>query len=146
MIQRVFLDTKVIIDLIMNREPFVSEAEKIFILSEIYNYDVMTSALTIANLAYSIDGLNKKPHHPIAKLLPLLKIVDLTSAIIEETVVSAFGDFEDGLQHASALSARVDVIVTRNKKDFKHSLMPVMSPREFLDVFKSEGHRGHKAK
>lgn len=138
MIQRVFLDTNVIIDLLMNRHPFVAEAGRIFTLKEIFDFDVVVSALTIANLAYSIDRLKKKPHRPIAKLLPLVKIVDLTSAIIEETVISAFDDFEDGIQHASALAAKVDVIVTRNGKDFKHSIIPVMSPRQFLEVFRSE--------
>lgn len=136
MIRKVFLDTNVIIDLIINREPFVKEAEEIFIAKDKYNYEVIVSALTIANLAYSIDRLKKKPHGPIAKLLPLIKIVSLTSSIIDETVVSIFDDFEDGLQHSSALAAKADVIVTRNEKDFKHSLVPVLSPQEFLDLFK----------
>lgn len=136
MIRKVFLDTNVIIDLIINREPFVKEAEEIFIAKDKYNYEVIVSALTIANLAYSIDRLKKKPHGAIAKLLPLIKIVDLTSSIIDETVVSIFDDFEDGLQHSSALAAKADVIVTRNEKDFKHSLVPILSPLEFLDLFK----------
>jgi predicted nucleic acid-binding protein len=136
MIQKVFLDTNVIIDLIINREPFVKEAEKIFILQESFNYEVIVSALTIANLAYSIDRLNKKPHRPIAKLLPLVKVVDLTSSIIDETILSIFDDFEDGLQHSSALAAKADVIVTRNERDFKKSLIPVFSPQDFIDLFK----------
>ncbi|MEX2234272.1 MAG: PIN domain-containing protein [Cyclobacteriaceae bacterium] len=138
MIQRVFLDTNVIIDLIINREPFVREAEEIFTLSDSYNYEVIVSALTIANLAYAIDRLNKKPHESIARLFPLVKIIDLSSSIIEETIVSIFKDFEDGLQHSSALAAKADIIVTRNEKDFKHSLIPVMSPQDFLDLFKPE--------
>lgn len=138
MIQKVFLDTNVIVDLIINREPFVKEAEEIFALKDSYNYDVIVSALTIANLAYVIDRLNKKPHESLAGLLPLVKIIDLTSSIIEKTIVSIFKDFEDGLKHSSALVAKADVIVTRNEKDFKHSLIPVMSPQEFLDLFNSQ--------
>lgn len=137
MIQKVFLDTNVIIDLIINREPFANQAEKIFTLKDSFNYEVLVSALTIANLAYSIDRLNKKPHNALAKLVPLVKIVDLTSSIIGETILSIFEDFEDGLQHSSALYAKADVIVTRNEKDFKHSLIPVLSPQHFLDLFKS---------
>ena len=137
MIQKVFLDTNVIVDLIINREPFVKEAEEIFTLKESYNYDVIVSALTIANLAYVIDRLGKKPHATLAKLMPLVNVVDLTSYIIEKTLVSIFEDFEDGLQHASALFVKADVIVTRNEKDFKHSLIPIMSPRDFIDLFSS---------
>lgn len=138
MIQKVFLDTNVIVDLIFNREPFVKEAEEIFTLKESFHYDVIVSALTIANLAYVIERLNKKPHESLAALLPFIKIVDLTASIIEETIVSIFKDFEDGLQHSSALFAEADVIVTRNEKDFKRSLIPVMSPQEFLNLFNSK--------
>jgi len=137
MIQKVFLDTNVIIDLMIEREPFAEEAKEIFATKDDYNYDIIVSALTIANLAYVIDRLNKKPHEIIAALLPLVSIVDLSASTIAETIVSVFKDFEDGLQHFSALAAKADVIVTRNEKDFKHSLIPVMSPREFLDLFKS---------
>lgn len=59
MIQKVFVDTNVVVDLIVNREPFVKEPEEIFTLKESYNYDVIVSALTIANLACVIDRLGK---------------------------------------------------------------------------------------
>src|SRR5687767_4086482 len=111
MIQKVFLDTNVIVDLIINRDPFAQQAEEIFSLKDSYNYEVFISALSIANLAYSIDRLNKKPHAAIAKLLPLVRIVDLTAPIIGEAVLSTFEDFEDGLQHYSAVAAKSDVIV-----------------------------------
>ena len=116
MIQKVFLDTNVIVDLIINREPFVNEAEEIFTLKEGYNYDVIVSALTIANLAYVIDQLGKKPRATLAKLMPLVNVVDLSSYIIEKTLVSIFEDFEDRLQHASALFVKADVIVTRMRR------------------------------
>lgn len=68
MIQKGFLDTNVIIDLIINREPFARQAEKIFTLKDSFNYEVLVSALTIANLAYSIDRLNKKSHNALLNL------------------------------------------------------------------------------
>ncbi len=137
MIQKAFLDTNVIIDLMVNREPFAREAQEIFLLKDSFDYEVMISALTVANLAYIIDRLNKRPHGAIGKLLPLVQVVDLTSASIEETVVSVFKDFEDGLQHSLALAVGADVIVTRNVKDFKPSLIPVRTPTEFLAALKS---------
>ena len=135
MIQRVFLDTNVILDLMIQREPFLKHAEQIFLMMDVYDYEIYASALSVANIAYSIDRLKKKPHDHIGKLLPLLKIVDLTGAIIHEVVSSKFDDFEDGLQHYSAVAANADVIVTRNEKDFKHSVIPTASPQEFLTFF-----------
>ena len=44
----------------------------------------------------------------------------------------SFPDFEDGLQYYSAIENQIDVIITRNKKDFKNSKIPVLSTKEFL--------------
>ena len=44
----------------------------------------------------------------------------------------SFLDFEDGLQYYSAIENQIDVIITRNKKDFKKSKIPVLTAKEFL--------------
>ena len=41
-------------------------------------------------------------------------------------------DFEDGLQYYSAIENQIDVIITRNKKDFRNSKIPVLTAKEFL--------------
>lgn len=46
---------------------------------------------------------------------------------------SAFSDFEDALQYHSALKAEATVIITRNKKDFSYSSLPVYTPDEYLN-------------
>ncbi len=43
-----------------------------------------------------------------------------------------FSDFEDGLQYYSAIENNVDIILTRNKKDFKNSKIPVLTVKEYL--------------
>ena len=43
-----------------------------------------------------------------------------------------FPDFEDGLQYYSAIENDIDIIITRNKKDFKNSKLPVLTAKEFL--------------
>jgi hypothetical protein len=42
------------------------------------------------------------------------------------------------MQYFSAVSEGCDVIITRNKKDFLESKIPVMEPQEFLDSFYGE--------
>ncbi len=133
MIQKVFLDTNILIDIIHNREPFVNEALKILTSKEEYNYELYVSSLSIANLAYLLDKLKRKPHPVIAKVLYWAKTISLTQEIIHETTMSKFEDFEDGLQYFSAISANVDVIITRDTKDYKHSMLPIMIPAEFLE-------------
>jgi predicted nucleic acid-binding protein len=131
-IQKVFLDTNVIMDLILEREPFSKEAKTIFTVKDEYGFDIFISALSIANIAYSLDRSGKKPHDTISKLLYWVSIIDLSVNTIKETALSKFDDFEDGLQYFCAFSIDADVIITRNKKDFKHAIIPVFTPHEFL--------------
>lgn len=136
MIQKIFLDTNVLIDLFLQREPFAGQTEEIFDLRDRYEFEIFISSLSVANIAYTLDKVKKRPHEVIGKILQLVKILDLNDEIIHETVVSKFDDFEDGLQYFSAVTVDgIDVIVTRDKKGFKPSIIPVVTPKEFLDAF-----------
>ena len=136
MIRKVFLDTNILIDWLTNRQPFVGFAEKILVLHVEYDFDLFVSALSLANAAYTLDKGNVRPHDAITKLLRWTKTIDLTRSIVEEAAQSRFNDFEDGLQYFSAKSVvNIDVIITRNKKDFKHSSILIQSPEEFVASF-----------
>lgn len=134
--RKVFLDTNILIDWVTGRKPFVDHAEKIFVYHIEYDFDLYVSALSLANLAYTLDTQKIKPHESILKLLRWVKVVDLTKNIIAEAAESGFKDFEDGLQNYSAKTiVGIDVIITRNKKDFKQSSILIQSPDEFIEMF-----------
>ena len=136
MTRKVFLDTNVLVDWLTGREPFADLADKIFELHLDHGFDIFISALSLANVAYLLDRKKVKPHSAISELLRWTRTIDLTRSIITEATESGFADFEDGLQYFSAKSIYgVDVIVTRNKKDFKLSSIPVQSPDEFIASF-----------
>ena len=52
--------------------------------------------------------------------------------VIDRVLQSDFADLEDGMQYYSALAANAELILTRNKKDYTLSNIPVLSPTEFL--------------
>ncbi|CAN5483961.1 hypothetical protein BH23BAC3_BH23BAC3_05720 [soil metagenome] len=56
-------------------------------------------------------------------------------SVLENALESEIGDYEDAVLHQSAVN--LDVIVTRNQKDFKKSVLPVYNPTEFLTVLQS---------
>ena len=58
--------------------------------------------------------------------------------IIEKGLNSNFSDFEDSLQYFCALRSNCHILITRNVKDFKESLIPVMTPDEFLASIKKK--------
>ncbi len=55
---------------------------------------------------------------------------------VEKAINSSFKDFEDSMQYYSAVAEHCDVIITRNEKDFKEALLPVMDADSFLQSFK----------
>ena len=66
----------------------------------------------------------------VAKSLCVVTTID--THVIDRTLQSDFSDLEDAMQYYSALASNAMVIITRNKKDFASSNIPVQTPIEFL--------------
>ena len=130
-----FIDTDVIIDFLIDRKPFSREAAIIFTLIEQRKLKGHISSLTFSNLYYVLrkfESHNKviSKLDSLSKLGIILKVDDQT---IKYAIASGFPDFEDSMQYFCALeSGKIDVIITRNIKDYRNSELPVMSPGDFL--------------
>ena len=61
-----------------------------------------------------------------------MKIVDLKGKTVTDCLDLEWKDYEDSTQYLTALSVDANVIVTRNKKDFVNSTIPVKLPSEFF--------------
>lgn len=70
--------------------------------------------------------------------LELFDLFQNTPEDCKRALRSKMDDYEDALIAHSAQSAGVDLIITRNRKDFKHSPIPVLTPEEFLRDFKPD--------
>lgn len=131
----VFLDTDVIIDYLTDRKPFSDEAEQLFGLIESGKIRGHTSSLSFSNLYYLI-----RQHLSHARTIALLRdlatvvrILKVDKKIIQLAQESDFRDFEDAIQHyAAAAYRRMDLIITRNSKDYKHGSLPVMTTHTLL--------------
>lgn len=128
--KNIFLDTNIIIDLLAKREPFNQAALKLFSLADRGKLILFTSALSISNVSFVLQK-QKSPEDTkqiLRKLNLLVKILSLDEKIINLALNDdEFNDFEDGLQYYSALENEIDIIVTRNLKDFTNSKLPVMT-------------------
>ncbi|WP_240612558.1 PIN domain-containing protein [Brumimicrobium salinarum] len=71
-------------------------------------------------------------NRPPQKFKIISEICSLNEQTIEKGLNSSFADFEDALQYFNATEAECDIILTRNGKDFKKSLLPIMTPDEFI--------------
>jgi predicted nucleic acid-binding protein len=137
----VFIDTNIIIDLLAKREPFYLESLQLFSLADSKQIDLTVSGLSLINTHYILNDVMKlkDARSIIGKFKVLVESHALNDKIIDLALNDLdFKDFEDGIQYYTALESQASSIITRNLKDFKHSIIPVMSPKEFLAKRKSE--------
>lgn len=136
--QKVFLDTNIVIDFLGEREGFYKSAAKILTLADKKKIKVFTSPTTIANTYYLLSKHEsaKVALEKIRKFKVLSSISIINDDVIEKSINSDFKDFEDAIQYFSALASNCDLIVTRNEKDFRNALIPVMNAESYLLIFK----------
>ncbi len=129
-----FLDTNVLIDLIDKREPFYNDIAIIASLAENKKFNLAASSLSFVNTLYVISRNieEKLVLEALKKFRIICDVSTIDEIVIDKSLISSFNDFEDAVQYFSALHHKSDIILTRNKKDFKNSEIPVMTPTEFL--------------
>lgn len=132
--KRVFIDTNIMLDFLGERKPYYESIAKIATLAEKDKVTMVVSPLSFATVNYF---LSKFENPKVAKeKLRMFKIISEISSLDEQTIEkglnSSINDFEDALQYFSATDSDCDIILTRNAKDFKKSLIPLMSADEFL--------------
>ena len=136
---RIFIDTNILIDLLIKRHPNYLGIAKIFDIAIKRKDTIVISNLSIVNAHYVVKKITgvQEEHLRIAlhNICTTCEIAPLNAGVTMKSLVSAFKDFEDATQYYCALENVCDVIVTNNKKDFKLSSLPVMSSAEFLDSY-----------
>lgn len=137
---RVLFDNDVVLDLVLDREPFVEAAAALFVLNEQGRIDGYISGITLINVFYvtrKSKGVGVA-RQAVGELLATLNLCHLDKSIMEDASRLAFADYEDAVQHASATASGLDAIVTRNLDDYKHATLPVFSPTDFLNHLKAQ--------
>ena len=131
---RLFVDSDVILDLVLQREDHFEFAQHLFVQYQQGRYILFTSSIVLTNMHFIIRKLHdlKFANSSVLFVNKHFKIIDANNDDIENAIQSKFSDFEDGVQYFSALrSKKIDVLVTRNVKDFKHALLPVFTPKQW---------------
>lgn len=136
--QSVFLDTNIVIDFLGERANFYESAAKVVTLADKKKVRIYTSPSSISNTFYILSKYeNSKAALEKIRLFRLLcSISRMDEQVIDKAINSNFKDFEDAMQYFSALATNCDVIITRNEKDFKNALIPVMNAESYLQTLK----------
>jgi predicted nucleic acid-binding protein len=131
---RVFLDTNIVLDVLLNRPTLVSESEAVILRCEALDAEVLIAWHGLATAYYLLrrgrseaDALRE-----LDRILAWAQIAPATDTAARRARTLGFRDFEDALQAVSAETCVADCIVTRNCSDFSLSTVPALSPDEFL--------------
>ncbi len=118
---KVYLDSDVLLDFLLKREPFFEEAIKLFFLKDDHELSFYTSAIIFSNIYYiSSKHFEKKILiNKLKDLATLVEIVDSTNQSIHLSFDSGFSDFEDAIQYYTAIENDCAFLITRNVKDYK---------------------------
>ncbi len=133
-----FIDSDVILDVLLKREDFYKESYGIFILCEQEEVMLYTSSSIILNVHYVGEKISSK--NAVAKTIYYLienfiEVINPTKQTILKAYDSDFKDYEDAVQYFTAKdSGLIDYIITRNVKDYKkeNNGVPVLTPTQFL--------------
>ena len=127
---KVMFDTNVILDVLLERQPFAEPAAMLLARAErgeIQGFVCATTATTIFYLACKVLG-RSHARRQIADLLSILDVAPVNRAVLEHAVRIEIDDFEDAVIVEAARQVEAQVIVTRNERDFARSPVSVHSP------------------
>lgn len=132
---KVLLDTDVILDFFFDREPYSEHVARIFSLCESKKIKGFITPVICSNVYYLLrqTARHEKVIEKLRKLLTILDVLTMDRDVVIQALSSGFKDFEDALQNFAAVrSGHIDVIITRNVKDYTKSDIGVLTPENYL--------------
>ncbi len=135
--KRIFIDTNVLVDLVLERKGFYQDARRLFNLCKERRITPYISSISVAIINYLL--LKKYNEEKVKELLEIIykltEILPFHKRIISLAHYSNFKDLEDGFQYFTVKENNIKVIITRNEKDFEVNDVSVVSPKQFLAAF-----------
>ena len=130
---KILLDTDVLLDIALRREPWVNDSGRVLNLCEARVLPGFVAWHTVSNVFYLVRhraGGSARPY--IKDLLRFVEVAQVGHAQMQLALKLDMSDLEDAMQVAAAAACGADRIVTRNARDFKGSLIPAVTPKELL--------------
>ncbi len=132
---RILIDTDVILDFLFDRKPFSDDAAKILSWCETKEVQGFVTPVIISNSYYLLKKVSthSKVIEKLRQLITIVDVIMMDREVVVNALNSGFTDFENALQNFSAIkSKRIDMIITRNTKDYKNSVMGIFTPDTFI--------------
>ena len=134
---KILLDTNVVLDVALARQPFCQAAMKILDASDFRRVHLFITASSATDLYYVLRKEKGRDAglRFIRRLLECANACGVDAKTLVAALASDFSDFEDAVQNSAAVNNRIEIIVTRNKADYRTSPLMVMTPDEFVAAY-----------
>ena len=131
---RVFLDTNILLDVLLNRAEFIADSDAVILRCEAAGARMFIAWHGLATAYYLLKRgrTELEALAEVDKILAWAQVASATDAGARLARRLSCGDFEDALQVVSAETCGADWLVTRNVDDFSRSRVPALTPKDFL--------------
>ncbi len=121
-------------DLLAARIPHYDAAAKLFTLADKGEINIFITSLSFANLNYLLTKQfnSVESRRILNNFKVLVNVLAVDKKIMELSLSSKFSDFEDAIQYYTALENNIDILITRNIKDFKLAKIAVLTAETYL--------------
>ncbi len=133
---KILIDTNIIVDVALIRQPFFDDSDRILVFSEQGSLQGYISAATFGDLYYLLRKSRGKDWtlRFLRRLATFCQIATVDDAVIRQALAGDFKDFEDAIQYNAAIASQIDGIVTRNPTDFVNTVIPIFTPQKLIEV------------
>jgi len=140
MTARLFFDTNVLLDHLLDRPPHADPATELWSRAERRELVGLVSAISFNFVYYIVrhHSDDRTARRAIRGMRDVFEIVEADAQIIHQAIDAKFADFEDAIQHACALRAAATMILTRDARGFRRSELPVIGPVSYLQLEESD--------
>jgi hypothetical protein len=130
----IFIDCDVLLDVGLNRQPFVETSGLLLDYLSKYPYKGCIAWHSLSNIYYIAAKHSNQQivRDFITELSQFLYIVPTTNQDVQIAIHLPISDFEDALQCAAALNCHAQVLITRNIKDYQNSPIPAFTPEDYI--------------
>ena len=132
----ILLDTNVVLDILLCRHPWYTNAALIFGLAQQNLIKGYVSASTITDIFYIAQKEHGKDtaREAIKRLLRVFYPATVTDKNIYQALELEWNDFEDSVQFAVGEALSADFIVTRDTRDFASGSIAAVTPEQFIQT------------
>ena len=128
------LDLVVILDLVLDREPYSAPAAELLGILETRPGSAFIARHSISNFVYLSTGRRgrKTSRQFVADLCRFVAVAKTDTESLHYAAGLPMSDFEDAMQVAAAAACGADVIVTRNLRDYRRSPIRAAAPGDVI--------------